>query len=169
VKRLAPATLAVLVAGCLGAAAAGAAPSLLAPLPVIVSANGVTVAAPAQAYCVEAVPEPGDENDEAECGDVSAPTRPPRPPLPLRAGDPLTLRFQDNPRIEDDVASVTAVLGRVDDNGFHPRSRTAASRVPGTPDQWSVRLAPLPRDDTLEVAVGFTSFLVGVRKRRPVR
>lgn len=157
--------VATLITGCIAAVAAHAADPLDL-LPVLASANGTTLAGTHQGYCVDVVPLPGDEDEGSVCVDVSAPTHPPPERLALRRGDLVDLRFQDNPRISDDVAAVAVVLGRVDDEGFHPRARVAATRVPGTADRWAVRPPVRTHDDTLEVEAGFVSFLVGVRERR---
>lgn len=164
-RRLRLTALMALAASSAGAAAAGAA-SPLDVLPVVATANGTSVAGMPGGYCVDVVPEPVQEDDGSICVDVSAPTRPPGQRLALRTGDLLHLRFQDNPRINDDVASVGVALGRVDRAGFHPRVATAATRVPGTTDQWTVRVQGRPRDNAFEVSAGFVSFLVGVRERR---
>ena len=136
------------------------------PLPVLVSQDGATVTGITQSYCVDSVPEPGSTVDSTECADMSAPTAPPRERLRMRARDPVVLIVRDNPRIVNEVDSVEVAVGRTDRNGFRPRTRVAATRVPGTPDRWTVRLPIRAHDDTLSVDVGFVSFLVGVRERR---
>jgi len=114
------------------------------------------VQAAALTYCVETVPKPGTEGGESECGDVSEPTRPPRERLAVRPRDPLLLRFQDNPEIQDEVSSVRVSATRVGAEGRVPLVTVSARRLRGTPNRWRFRLpARLRGANALDVKVRF--------------
>lgn len=163
-----------LLAACLGVpVAVGASP--LSPRPVLASAGDATVEGAAMTYCVEAVAKPGAEDDEVECGDVSAPTRPPRERLVLRPRGRVALRFQDNPAIHDEVAVVRVSVVRIDARGAAPLVALKARRASATSNDWHLRLpANLRRANALEVHARFgggssggsSDYLVGLRAVR---
>jgi len=146
------------LAACLGLVpiAAGVGPSPLRPLPVLISARGETVQGAALTYCVRAVPRPGTDDDNGECGDASEPTGPPRERLAVRPRDLVLLRFQDNPEVQDEVGSVRVAVTRIDAEGRTPLATVRARRMRGTPNRWRFRLpAQLRGANAFDVRVGF--------------
>lgn len=167
--------LLALVPGAVPIAAGAPAPSY-SPLPVLISARGETVPAGSGSYCVNGVSELGSDTSMSECGDASEATRPPRERLAVGPGDRVLLRFQGNPRIEDDVRAVHVSVVRVGAEGPITLATVKPRRVAGTPNRWQFRMpARLRGANALDVRARFrgpqgdgsSDYLAGLRVLPP--
>lgn len=113
---------------------------------------------------------------ESACSVVQEVTGPPRERLTVRPGDRVLLRFQDNPRIEDDVRSVRVSVARAHAEGLTTLATVRPRRVSGTANRWQFRMpARLRGANALDMRARFrgpqgdgsSDYLAGLRVLPP--